>query len=70
MKQYLHHHLEVAGATASLFGEEAVMAIQQTSAGLLRQANHLARGALLAAASEEAPVVSAEHVRIASSELF
>ena len=70
MKQYLHHHLQVVGAKGSLVGEEAAMAIHQTSGGLLRQANHLARGALLAAASEQAPVVSAEHVRIASSELF
>ena len=70
MKQYLQHHLQVVGATGDLFGEEAVMAIHQSSAGLLRRANHLARGALLAAASEEAPIVSAEHVRIAATELF
>ena len=47
MKQYLQHHLQVVGATGNLFGEEAVMAIHQTSGGLLRRANHLARGALL-----------------------
>ncbi|MBI5739147.1 MAG: AAA family ATPase, partial [Nitrospirae bacterium] len=38
--------------------------------GLLRRANNLARGALMAAASEKCPVVSAEHVRIASTEII
>jgi general secretion pathway protein A len=70
MRRYLQHHLQIVGGKPELFGEEAILAIHQSSGGLLRRANHLARGALLAAASETAPVVSAEHVRIASTEIF
>ena len=70
MRGYLQHHLQIVGGDPQLFGEEAITAIHQSSAGLLRRANHLARGALLAAATEKAPIVSAEHVRIASTEIF
>ena len=70
MKGYLQHHLEFAGATHDLLSEEAVLAIHQGSGGLLRRAGSLARGALLAAAQEGAPVVSAEHVRLASTEIL
>jgi type II secretory pathway predicted ATPase ExeA len=70
MKGYLRHHLELAGATKELLSEEAVLAIHQGSGGLLRRAGSLARGALLAAAQESAPLVAAEHVRIASTEIF
>ena len=70
MNQYLHHHLRIAGGSEDLFSQEATTAIHQGSGGLLRRANHLARGAMLAAAKEQAPVVSAEHVRIASTEIF
>ena len=70
MKQYLHHHLQIAGAAGELFADEAIMAIHQSSGGLLRHANHLACGAMFAAATEGAPVVSAEHVRVASTEIF
>jgi type II secretory pathway predicted ATPase ExeA len=70
MKQYLYHHLAVVGGSGELFADEAVTAIHQGSGGFLRRANHLARGAMIAAASEKAPVVSAEHVRIATTEIF
>jgi len=70
MKSYLRHHLELAGATKDLLSEEAVLAVHQGSGGLLRRAGMLARGALLAAAQEHCPVVSAEHVRLASTEIF
>jgi len=70
MQGYLTHHLEIAGVKERLFSEEAVVAIQQGSGGLLRRANLLARGALIAAASEECSLVSAEHVRIASTEIL
>lgn len=70
MTGYLKHHLEIAGLSKQLFAEEAILAIHQGSGGLLRRANALARGALIAAASEKAQVASAEHVRIASSELI
>jgi type II secretory pathway predicted ATPase ExeA len=68
MEGYLNHHLEIAGVRERLFSEDAVLAIHQGSGGLLRQANILARGALMAAASENCPAVTAEHVRIASTE--
>jgi len=70
MEGYLNHHLDIAGISHPLFSAEAVTAIHQGSGGLPRTANALARGGLVAAASEKAPLVSAEHVRIASSELF
>jgi hypothetical protein len=36
----------------------------------LRKANHLARGALVAAANEKCQTASAEHVRLAATELI
>jgi hypothetical protein len=39
-------------------------------AGLLRKANHLARGALVAAANVKCQTASAEHVRLAATELI
>lgn len=70
MEEYLNHHLTVAGLKDSLFAEEAITAIHQGSGGLLRRANHLAKGALLGAAREQCRIVSAEHVRIASTEII
>jgi type II secretory pathway predicted ATPase ExeA len=70
MLLYLAHHLKVAGLSTPLFSEPAVTAIQQGSGGLLRKANHLARGALIAAAAEKCHQVAAEHVRLAASELI
>jgi type II secretory pathway predicted ATPase ExeA len=70
MHHYISHHLRLAGVKANLFEEAAVTAIHQGSGGLLRKANHLARGALMAAAGQNATTVSAEHVRLAATELF
>jgi len=70
MKSYLKHHLKLSGTDTNLFSDQAVTAIQQGSGGLLRKANNLARGSLIAAATEQSMTVSAEHVRIASSEIF
>jgi general secretion pathway protein A len=70
MEQYLKHHLSIAGVKKNLFDSPAVTAIHQGSGGLLRKANHLARGALIAAAKEQSMAVSAEHVRLASTEVF
>jgi len=47
-----------------------VTALHQSSGGILRKAGFLARGAMLAAAQERCPVVTAEHVRIATTETF
>jgi general secretion pathway protein A len=70
MEEYLNHHLKCAGNKNRLFHENAITAIQQGSGGLLRKANGLARGALIAAAAEKQEIVTADHVRIASSELI
>jgi type II secretory pathway predicted ATPase ExeA len=70
MQSYLKHHLEIAGIKEQLFSDEAIMAIHQGSGGLFRMATLLARGALMAAVMEKMTVVSAEHVRIASTEIL
>ncbi|HDZ23289.1 MAG TPA: AAA family ATPase [Desulfobacteraceae bacterium] len=70
MEQYLEHHLSIAGIHKNLFDPSAITAIHQGSGGLFRKANHLARGALIAAAKEKSMAVSAEHVRLASTEVF
>ncbi len=70
LTDYLQHHLRVAGLVNSPFDESAVTAIYQGSGGLFRKANHLARGALIAAAGQKSLCVDAEHVRLAASELF
>lgn len=70
MEQYLRHHLTIAGVKQNLFEETALTAIYQGSGGLLRKANHLARGGLVAAAHDKSTTVSADHVRLAASEIF
>lgn len=70
MLLYLEHHLNLAGVKTNLFEDAAITAIHQGSGGLLRKANHLARGALIAAAAQESMSVSAEHVRLAATEIF
>lgn len=70
MADYLNHHLRLAGSSKKLFSEEAIFAIHQGSGGLLRKANSLAKTALLACVMDESSIVSAEHVRVASTEVF
>lgn len=70
MERYLSHHLDIAGLKNSPFEETAITAIHQGSGGLFRKANHLARGALIAAAAEKSQTVTADHVRMADSELL
>jgi len=70
MQHYLLHHLQLAGTNKNLFEDAAITAIHQGAGGLLRKANHLARGALMAAADEKSMTVNAEHVRLAATELF
>lgn len=70
MEAYLLHHLNIAGIKTMLFDDTAITAIHQGSGGIYRKANHLARGALIAASLEKQKSVNAEHVRIAASEIF
>ena len=53
MDLYVNPHLALAGLKHSPFDEQALTAVHQGSGGLFRKANHLARGALLAAAAEK-----------------
>lgn len=70
MSGYITHHLKIAGIKDQVFSDEAILAIHQGSGGLLRRANLLAKGSLIAAAHEKCTVVSAEHVRMASTEVI
>ena len=70
MQRYIEHHLKLAGIKNSMFEDAAVTAVHQGSGGLLRKANHLARGAIIAAAKEKSQIVNPEHVRLASTEIF
>ncbi len=70
MHRYIAHHLQLTGIKTNPFEDAAVTAIHQGSGGLLRKANHLARGALIAAASQQSITVTAEHVRRAATEVF
>jgi len=70
MQQYLEHHLTIAGVKQQLFEDAAVTAIHQGSGGLFRKANHLARGAIVAASKQQSVSVTAEHVRLAATEIF
>jgi len=63
MENYLKHHLTIAGVNQMLFDPTAVTAIHRGSGGLFRKANHLARGALIAATDQQSVQVNAEHVR-------
>ena len=53
-----------------IFDDAAVTAIHQGAGGLFRKANHLARGAMVAAARSESTVVTAENVWLAATELL
>ena len=70
MEKYIQHHLSITGINANLFDDAAITAVHQGAGGLFRKANHLARGALIAAASQQSMTVNAEHVRLASTEIF
>jgi len=70
MDRYLKHHLAIAGIKNQLFSDAALTAIYQGSGGIYRKANNLARGALIAAAVDNASQVIPDHVQIASSEII
>lgn len=70
MHEYLRHHLDICGAAHDLFDEAAVTAIHQGSGGLFRKANHLARGAIIVATKNKSMTVTADHVRMAATEIF
>ena len=69
MSEYIGHHLKLSGAK-HLFKDNAVSAIWQGSGGLLRKANFLSKGALIACMSDSEDLVTEEHVCRASTELI
>ena len=70
MEAYPKHHLTVAGIKHFCFDDSAVTAIHQGSGGLFRKANHLARGAMVAAAAQKQAMIGPDQVRLAASEIF
>ncbi len=70
MEEYLGHHLAITGVQRNIFDPAAITAIHQGSGGLFRKANHLARGAIIVAARHKTTMVTAEHVRLAATEIF
>ena len=70
MEEYLNHHLSITGLSNTLFDDAAVTGVHQGSGGLFRKSNNLARGTLIAAANEQSMTVTAEHVRLAATEIF
>jgi len=70
MQDYITHHLAIAGIQHSLLDETAITAVHQGSGGLFRKANHLARGGLIVAAQQKSHTVTAEHIRLAATEIF
>lgn len=69
-EEYIFHHVRVAKLKHNPFDESAMTAIFQSSGGILRRINNLARGSLVAAARQKHHVVNSEHVRIAASEII
>lgn len=67
---YVNHHLKIAGITTPPFDEPAMTALHQASGGIPRNINNLARCSLITAAAAKRQVVTAEDVRVASTELF
>lgn len=70
MKDYIQHHMKIVGIKNIIFTENAISAIYQGSGGMLRKANALARGSLLACVIEKDDQVNEEHIRRASTELI
>lgn len=70
VRQYLIHHLKLAGCNTNLFSDEAMLAMKQSASGALRKINNLARGGLIAAARQEHNEVTAEHIRLAGTEII
>lgn len=70
MKDYLTHHLKISGIKSNLFSSNAIRAIWQGSGGLLRKANLLAKGCLVACMADNTDLISEEHVRRAATEIM
>lgn len=68
-KDYIMHHMKLAGASDDVFNQNAICAIYQVSAGIPRLINSLATKSLTIGALEKKDCVSEEEVYRASKEL-
>jgi type II secretory pathway predicted ATPase ExeA len=66
---YLRHHLHLAGRNDTLFSDDAITLIHQTSRGYPRTINNLAIQALLAAFAEGKAIVDESSTRTAVTEV-
>lgn len=66
---YINHHVKLAGRTETLFSDDAVALIHQTSRGYPRVVNNLAVGALLATLAANKTIVDESSARTALAEL-
>lgn len=66
---YLRHHLQLAGRADTLFSDDAITLIHQTSRGYPRAVNNLAIQALLAAYAEGKAIVDESSARTAVTEV-
>ena len=66
---YLRHHLHLAGRADTLFAEDAVALLHQTSRGYPRAVNNLALQALLAAFATNKSIVDESSARAAVTEV-
>ena len=67
-KEYIYHHVKLAGRTDTLFSDDAISLIHQVSRGLPRSVNNLSRQALIATYANQSAVVDEKSVRQAVSE--
>lgn len=66
---YLRHHLALAGRDDTLFSDDAVALLHQTSRGIPRALNNLATQALVAAYAAEKAIVDESAARAAITEI-
>jgi Type II secretory pathway, component ExeA (predicted ATPase) len=66
---YLTHHLKLAGRSDTLFSDDAIALIHQTSRGYPRMINNLASQALLAALVDDKAIVDESSARTAVTEV-
>lgn len=67
-REYIVHHLKVAGASRPLFSEEAIRLIYQRTRGIPREVNNVCSSCLLAAFAEQKPVVDEATVTTVKAE--
>jgi type II secretory pathway predicted ATPase ExeA len=66
---YIHHHVKLAGRSDTLYADDAIDLIHNTSRGLPRAVNNLAVQALIAAYTERKPIVDHTSARVAVKEI-